>query len=76
MKLKDKLKAIWKLWNAEEYFLTVANQKNLYGAYENGPILYEYISNTDRDWFYQFIMDHIKNLRLTNKLKNHDNRIH
>lgn len=49
MKLKDKLKAIWKLWNAEEYFLTVANQKNPYGVYENGPIFYEYISNTDRD---------------------------
>ena len=76
MKIKDKIKAIWKLWKAEEYFLTVANQKNPYGAYENGPIIYEYISNTDRDLFHQFVIDHIKNLKLTDKLKNYDSRIH
>lgn len=63
--MKEKLKAIWKLWKSEEYFLTVANQKNPYGLRYLGPIKYEYMSNTDRELFYIFVKDHIHNLELT-----------
>ena len=61
--MKEKLKAIWKLLISEEYFLTVANQHNPYGEKELGPIRYEYFSNTNRELFYIFINDHIKNLK-------------
>lgn len=68
--MKNKLKAIWRLWKSEEYFLTVANQKNPYGAIYLGPIKYEYMTNTNRGMFYQFVKDHIHNLELNNELNN------
>ena len=68
-KFKTKLKAIKAILFANEYFVTVANQKNLYGPNDLGPIYYEYISNTDRELFYVFVKGHIKDLKLTDKLK-------
>ena len=60
--MKEKLKAIWKLWKSEEYFLTIANQHNPYGEKKLGPIKYEYFSNKNKKLFYIFVNDHINNL--------------
>ena len=63
-RIKKRWKAIKALINSEEYFLTVANQKNPYGEHKLGPIQYEYFKNTNRGLFFTFIKDHIKNLNL------------
>ena len=62
MKFIERLKAIKAILFAEEYFVTVANQKNPYGRKYDGPIVYEYFSNTDRNLFYIFVKDYITNL--------------
>lgn len=72
-KIIERWKAIKALITSEEYFLTVANQKNPYGEPWRGPILYDYIANTDRELFYVFIKEHIKNLETDNKLNKDDN---
>ena len=59
-KIIKKIKAIKALIMADEYFLTVANQKNLHDQDELGPIVYDYIHNTDRDLFYVFVKSYIK----------------
>lgn len=59
MKLIKRLKAIKAILFAEEYFVSVANQTNPYGKNYNGPIVYEYFSNTDRNVFYIFVKDYI-----------------
>lgn len=59
MKLIERLKAIKAILFADEYFVSVANQKNPYGKTCNGPIVYKYFSNTDRNVFYIFVKDHI-----------------
>ena len=59
MKLIERLKAIKAILFAEEYFVSVANQMNPYGKKCDGPIVYEYFSNTDRNVFYIFVKDYI-----------------
>ena len=59
MKLIERLKAIKAILFAEEYFVSVANQMNPYGKKCDGPIVYEYFSNTDRSVFYIFVKDYI-----------------
>lgn len=61
MKIIEKLKAIKAVLFADEYFVAVANQKNPYGKTCNGPIVYEYFSNTNRDMFYIFVKNYITN---------------
>lgn len=61
MKFIERLKAIKAILFAEEFFVTVANQKNPYGNICDGPIVYDYFSNTDRDLFYIFVKDYITN---------------
>lgn len=59
MKFIERLKAIKAILFAEEFFVTVANQMNPYGKKYDGPIAYEYFSNTDRNVFYLFVKDYI-----------------
>lgn len=59
MKFIERLKAIKTILFAEEFFVTVANHKNPYGITYNGPIVYDYFSNTDRNMFYIFVKDYI-----------------
>ena len=61
MKLLEKLKIIKKIFSSDEYFVTVAYQDNPYGRKELGPIRYEYFTNSDRELFWTFVHDHIKN---------------
>lgn len=63
MKLLEKIKIIWKIFTADEYFVTVAYQHNPYGRKELGPIRYEYFTNSDRELFWTFIHDHIENTK-------------
>ena len=73
--MKEKLKAIWKLLTSEEYFLVVANQYNPYGEKELGPIKYEYMTNTDRELFYVFVKDHMKNyFKINDNKQDNDSR--
>lgn len=48
--------AIKKLLMADEYFLSVASQKENYA----NIIYYDYVDNTNRDLFYNFVNDYIK----------------
>ena len=48
--------AIKKLLMADEYFLSVASQKENYA----NVICYDYVDNTNRDLFYSFVNDYIK----------------
>lgn len=59
MKIIKKLKAIKAIIFSDEYFVSVANQKNPYGKICDGPSVYEYFSNTNRNMFYIFIKDYI-----------------
>lgn len=59
MKIIERLKAIKAILFAEEFFVAAANQKNPYGRKCDGPIVYDYFSNTDRNIFYLFINDYI-----------------
>lgn len=59
MKIIERLKAIKAILFADEYFVSVANQKNPYGKNCDGPIVYEYFSNTNRNLFYIFVKDYI-----------------
>ena len=63
MKLLERLKIIKKIFTADEYFLTIANQHNPYGRKESGPIKYEYFTNSDRELFWAFVHDHIENTK-------------
>lgn len=63
MKFIERLKAIKAILFAEEFFVTVANKQNPYGKKCDGPIVYEYFSNTDRNVFYLFVKDYmLKNI--------------
>jgi len=57
-------KAVKALLTSAEYFLTVTNQKNPYGPIELGPIVYDYIDNTDREMFYVFVKSWIKDNKI------------
>ena len=60
MKFIERIKTIKAILFADEYFVSVANPKNPYGKKCDGPIVYEYFSNTDRSVFYIFVKDYIK----------------
>ena len=62
-KFIERIKALKALWKAEEYFLVTANMDTRYstpGLQPNGPIVYEYMNNTDREMFYLFAHNYIE----------------
>jgi hypothetical protein len=59
MKLIERIRVIKAILFADEYFVSVANQNNPYGKICDGPIVYKYFSNTDRNVFYIFVKDYI-----------------
>jgi len=63
MNFLEKLKIIKKIFTADEYFITVANQHNSYIRKELGSIKYEYFTNSNRELFWKFIHDHIENTK-------------
>lgn len=59
----ERIKAIFALWKAEEYFLVTANMDTKFstpGLKPNGPIVYKYLNNTDREMFYLFAHNYIE----------------
>lgn len=62
-KFIERIKALKALWKAEEYFLVTANIDTRFstpGQQPNGPIVYNYMNNTDREMFYLFANNHIE----------------
>jgi hypothetical protein len=59
--MKCKLKAIWKIITCDEFFVTTAKQHNPYGDTCDGPIKYDYQTNTERDIFFFFIKKFLSN---------------
>jgi len=55
-KIIKRWKAIKALLNCDEYFLGVSTFKNGFDV-----ICYDYIKNTERDLFYNFVHDYIEN---------------
>ena len=52
--------ALKALFNSQEYFLVTACQEGHIEPWR-GPIKYEYIKNTDRELFYEFVHDYVEN---------------
>ena len=62
-KFIERIKALKALWKAEEYFLVIANMNTRFstpGQQPNGPIVYNYMNNTDRETFYLFANNYIE----------------
>ena len=62
-KFIERIKALKALWKAEEYFLVTANMDTRFstpGQQLNGPIVYNYMNNTDRETFYLFANNYIE----------------
>ncbi len=59
-KIKDKLKAIYRILVSKEYFVVTANQKKIHKEIKNELIAYDYISNTDRKLFYVFVKSYLE----------------
>lgn len=62
-KFIERIKALKALWKAEEYFLVTANIDTRFstpGQPPNGPIVYNYMNNTDREMFYLFANNYIE----------------
>lgn len=62
-KFIERIKALKALWKAEEYFLVTANMDARFstpGQQPNGPIVYNYMNNTDRETFYLFAHNYIE----------------
>ena len=62
-KFIERIKALKALWKAEEYFLVTANMDTRFstpGQQPNGPIVYNYMNNTDRETFYLFANNYIE----------------
>lgn len=62
-KFIERIKALKALWKAEEYFLVTANMDTRFstpGQQPNGPIVYNYMNNTDREMFYLFANNYIE----------------
>ena len=62
-KIIERIKALKALWKAEEYFLVTANIDTRFstpGQPPNGPIVYNYMNNTDRETFYLFAHNYIE----------------
>lgn len=69
-KFKTKLKAIMNILNHDEFFVVTAYEDvsmSSPGCPLQGPIRYKYVDNTDRDMFYIFAQDYIKNNKLNKK---------
>ena len=59
----ERIKALKALWKAKEYFLVTANMNTRFstpGQPPNGPIVYNYMNNTDREMFYLFANNYIE----------------
>ena len=62
-KFIERIKALKALWKAEEYFLVTANMDTRFstpGLPPNGPILCNYMHNTDRELFYLFVHNYVE----------------
>lgn len=67
----SKWKAIKRILKEDEFFLMTASVDYTYNKNGLGPIKYNYDTNTDRELFYVFLRDFVKDLNL--KEENHEN---
>lgn len=58
----SKWKAIKRILKEDEFFLMTASIDDTYNKNGLGPIKYNYATNTDRELFYVFLRDFVKNL--------------
>ena len=68
--MKEKLKAIWNILIHDEYFIVTAYKDTTYSTKGYGgwaPIRYDYVHNTNRNVFYQFVKNYIENLDKDNE---------
>ena len=63
----SKWKAIKRILKEDEFFLMTASVDNSYNRKGLGPIKYNYDTNTDRELFYIFLRDFVKDLKLWKK---------
>ena len=63
----SKWKAIKRILKADEFFLMTASVDYTYNRDGLGPIKYNYDTNTDRELFYVFLTDFVKDLNLCKK---------
>lgn len=59
--MKRKLKAIWKIITCDEFFVAISKQYNPYGNTCDGPIKYDYQTNTERNIFFVFVKNFLSN---------------
>lgn len=59
--MKRKLKAIWKIIMCDEFFVATSKQHNHYGNTCDGPIKYDYQTNTERNLFFVFVKSFLFN---------------
>lgn len=59
--MKRKLKAIWKIITCDEFFVATSKQYNPYGNTCDGPIKYDYQTNTERNIFFAFVKNFLSN---------------
>ena len=67
-----KWKAIKRILKEDEFFLMTASVDYTYNRNGLEPIKYNYDTNTDRELFYVFLRDFVKDLNL--KEENHENK--
>ena len=60
----SKWKAIKRILKEDEFFLMTASVDYTYNKNSLGPIKYNYDTNTDRELFYVFLRDFVKDLKL------------
>lgn len=60
----SKWKAIKRILKEDEFFLMTASVDYTFNTDGLGPIKYNYDTNTDRELFYIFLKDFVKNLNL------------
>lgn len=58
----SKWKAIKRILKEDEFFLMTASIDSTYNKNGIGPIKYHYETNTDRELFYVFLRDFVKDL--------------
>ena len=63
----SKWKAIKRILKADEFFLMTASVDYTYNRGGLGPIKYNYDTNTDRELFYAFLRDFVKELNLCDR---------
>ena len=63
----SKWKAIKRILKEDEFFLMTASVDYTYNRCGLGPIKYNYDTNTDRELFYVFLTDFVKDLNLCKK---------